>query len=78
MSTPIPADIESGQQFQVRYEGLHGQEIVRTGTISQMTYLWRQRREFGAILESREITVGPWEAFDPDAPAEEVSDDDEA
>lgn len=71
MSAPIPADIESCEQFQVRHEGLSGNEVVRTGNLGQMTYLWRQRREFGAVIEKRQITVGAWEAFDPDARAGE-------
>jgi hypothetical protein len=64
----IPKDIESKQQWQVSFEGLHGNEIVRTGTEAQMRYLARQRREFGAVLERRTITVGAWEAVDIDAP----------
>lgn len=71
MSAPIPTDIESGEQWQVRYEGLSGGEVTRTGNRGQMLYLARQRREFGAIVERRTITVGPWEAVDIDAPLAE-------
>ena len=68
MTSPIPADIESGEQWQVRYEGLHGREIVQTGTRGQMLYVAKARREFGAILERRTITVGAWEPVDIDNP----------
>lgn len=71
MSTPIPRDIESGEQWQVRWTRPDGAETTRTGNEAQMTYLWRQRREFGSILEKREITVGAWGAVDPDATATE-------
>jgi len=71
MSTPIPADIESGDQWQIRYEGLSGNEVAKTGNEGQMRWLAKQRREFGVVLERRTITVGAWEAVDPDAPIEE-------
>lgn len=70
MSAPIPADIESCEQWQVRHEGLTG-EVVRTGNEGQMRWIAKQRREFGAILERRTITVGAWEAVDIDAPSAE-------
>jgi hypothetical protein len=64
----IPKDIESGEQWQVRYEGLHGAEVLKTGSENQMRWVAKARREFGAILERRTITVGAWEAVDPDEP----------
>lgn len=79
MSAPIPADIESTEQWQIRYEGLSGKEVVRTGNQGQMRWLARSKREFGCVLEKRTITVSAWEAVDPDAPvapAAEEGDDD--
>lgn len=67
MTAPIPAGIESGEQWQVRHDGLSG-EVVRTGNEGQMRWLAKQRREFNAVLERRTITVGAWEAVDIDAP----------
>lgn len=64
----IPADIESGEQWQVSYEGLSGNEVTRTGNKGQMVYLAKQRAEFGAVLERRTITVSAWEAVDPANP----------
>jgi hypothetical protein len=78
MSAQIPKDIESCEQWQLRYEGLSGNEVVKTGTESQMRWLAKSKREFGAVLERRTITVGAWEAVDIDAPASnalETSDD---
>lgn len=68
MSAQFPADIESGEQWQVRYEGLSGNEVVRTGNENQMRWLVKSKREFGAVLERRAITVGAWQSVDPDAP----------
>lgn len=76
MSAPIPKDIESGEQWQVRYEGLHGNEVTQTGNRAQMLYVARQRREWGAVLEKRAITVGAWECVDIDNP-DPVEVDDE-
>lgn len=76
MSAPIPADIESSVQWQVRHEGLHGNEVSRTGNEGQMRWLERQRREFGAVLEKRSIIVGAWVAVDPEAPVEETDEAD--
>lgn len=73
MSTPIPKDIESGEQWQVRWTRPDGAETTRTGNEAQMRWLYEQRREFGSILESRTITVGPW--VDPDAPGESDASD---
>lgn len=78
MGAPIPKDIESGDQWQVRYEGLHGNEVTQTGNEGQMRYVAKQRREWGAVLERRTITVGAWEAVDPDAPAAPPEEDHEA
>lgn len=79
MGAPIPKDIESGDQWQVRYEGLHGNEVTQTGNEGQMRYVAKQRREWGAVLERRTITVGAWEAVDIDnpnpGPAKEEEDD---
>ena len=64
----IPVDIESGEQWQVRFEGLSGNEVTKTGNKNQMVYVAKVRREFGAVLERRTITVSAWEAVDPDNP----------
>lgn len=68
MSAPIPADIESTEQWRVSYEGLSENEVVKTGNENQMRWTARSKREFGAVLERRRITVGAWEAVDIDAP----------
>lgn len=68
MSAPIPKDIESTEQWQIRYEGLSGNEVVYTGNEGQMRWLARSKREFGCVLEKRTITVGGWEPVDLDAP----------
>lgn len=77
MSAPVPVDIESTDQWQVRYEGMSGNEVTRTGNRGQVLYLARQRREFGAVVERRVITVGAWEAVDIDAPLAEEAHDEE-
>lgn len=80
MSAPVPADIESTDQWQVRYEGLSGSEVVKTGNENQMRWLAKSKREFGVVLEKRSIVVSGWEAVDPDAPvpAPEETPDDQA
>ena len=79
MSAPIPKDIESGEQWQVRYAGLSGSEVTQSGNKGQMVYVARARREFGAILERRTITVSAWEPVDIDNPdPEPVEEDHEA
>lgn len=79
MSAPIPANIESGEQWQVRFEGLHGNEVTKSGNKGQMLYVAKARREFGAVLEKRQITVGAWEAVDIDNPdPEPVEEEHEA
>lgn len=74
--SPIPTSIESGEQWQVRHESLSGGEVVRTGNKGQMVYYAKSRREFGAILERRTITVGAWEAVDIDNPEPEPVEED--
>lgn len=66
----IPKDIESGEQWQVRYGGLSGNEVTQSGNEGQMRYVARARKEFGAVLERRTITVSAWECVDPDAPTD--------
>jgi len=78
MSAPIPADIESTEQWQLRYEGLSGNEVTKTGNKGQMLWLAKSKREFGAVLEKRQITVGAWVAVDidnPDPASEEAPDE---
>lgn len=71
----IPKDIESGEQWQVRYEGLSGNEVTQTGNEGQMRFVAKARKEWNAILERRTVTVSAWEVVDPEAAPEE---DDEA
>ena len=74
----IPTNIESGEQWQVRFEGLSGEEVTKAGNKGQMVYVAKARREFGAVLEKRTITVSAWEAVDPDNPDPVTEDDHEA
>lgn len=71
----IPKDIESGEQWQVRFTGLSGSEVTRTGNKGQMVFLAKQRAEFDAVLERRPITVGAWEQVDPMNPDPEPTEE---
>lgn len=70
----IPKDIESGEQWQVRWDSPTG-EVVRTGTEAQVRYMAEQRAPFGPIVEVRTITVGAWR--DPDAPEPKFEEEEE-
>ena len=76
MSSPIPRDIETTDQWQVRWEAPGGHEVVRTGSERQVRYMATANAAYGAVLEKRTITVGPW--VDPDADAPEPEETDEA
>lgn len=72
MSAPVPRDIESGDQWQVRWTAPNGSEITRTGTEAQVHFIAGSRPDFGPIIEKRTITVGPWVDPDADQAAEDV------
>ena len=74
----IPRDIETTDQWQIRWATREGQgEICRSGTEAQVRWLAGQMVEFSPVIERRTITVGPW--VDPDAPDSNVLEvDDEA
>lgn len=83
MTAPIPQDVESCEQWQVRWEGPIGREVKRNGTEAQVRFVARQHAEFQPVIEKRTITVGQWR--NPDAPepsfdsnALEAEDDDAA
>lgn len=60
----IPKDIETTEQWQVRWQSPTG-EVTRTGTEGQVRYMASTRQAFSPVIEVRTITVGQWR--NPDA-----------
>ena len=74
----IPRDAESETQWKVTWFPPDRNEVTRTGTERQVLKQAELQAEWNPIIEKREITVGPWEIFDPSAPPpEEPHEDDD-
>jgi len=73
----MPKDAESETQWKVTWFPPDRHHAIRTGTERQVRYAAKLQAEWNPIIEKREITVGPWQTFDPDAPPEEEPDDDD-
>jgi hypothetical protein len=70
----MPKDAESETQWKVTWFPPDREQVVRTGTERQVKYMAKQNAPWNPIIETREITVGPWRTFNPDAPPEEETD----
>lgn len=69
--------IESETQWKVTWFPPDRNEVVRTGTETQVLKMAILQAEWNPIIEKREIVVGAWETVDPNAKPEEASDGDE-
>jgi len=73
----IPKDAESETQWKVTWFPPDRQQVVRTGTEKQVKYMAKQNAAWFPIIETREIVVGDWHEYDPDAPPKETDEADE-
>jgi hypothetical protein len=62
---------ESEVQWKITWFPPDRSDVVRTGSEVQIRKQAQLQAEWNPIVESREITVGPWQIVDLDAPQEE-------
>lgn len=71
----MPREVESETQWKVTWFPPDRADVTRTGNKRQILKQAELQADWNPIIEKREIIVGDWETFDPNAPVEESDDE---